>query len=420
MSIIESTIEAFPSFDEMPIFVTPTSLKLLQGIMSYGFVNPSPIQQKAIVPLANGRDIIAQAHSGTGKTGTFTIGVLSRIDFSVERPQAIIMAHTRELAEQTTAVVRSIGEKLKVKVVTCVGKTSSVNENMIAISSGCHVIVGTPGRIDDLLKRRAFRFADIKVAILDEADKLLSYNFVKQVGHILEVLDTAKDRTPLQIGIFSATLPPDIVSLSRDITRDPVVILVPQEDLSLEGIKQFKVEALDARNSFNYKADLIIRINEVKTIPQSIIYVNNIKSADQLQYYLNKHGGMETVVIHSGVSDTERHDTIRDFRIGRSRILISTDLLARGFDSQHVMLVINFDMPRVYRRVDDGEVCNLVVDQDKISEYLHRIGRSGRYGRKGVAINFITNPTEKTCLETIEKYYNVYSEDLPRDLEHIF
>lgn len=419
-TIEETEIKQYASFDDMPIFSESVNgLALLQGIISYGFVQPSSIQQKAIVPLAEGHDIIAQAQSGTGKTGTFVIGLLSRLDFTRAVPQAIVIVHTRELAEQVANVATAIGAKLGTKVVTCIGKTHSVDENIIQIGKGCHLIVGTPGRIEDLLKRRAFRASEINTVVMDEADKLLSSNFVGQVGGILDTIDRAPSRKQrLQVGIFSATLPEEIVGLARDVTQDPVVILVPQEELSLEGIKQYKVE-VDRPDSFAFKADLIVKINEVKTIPQCIIYVNNVASAERLHHYLNENG-METVVIHGKIDDAQRHEIIKNFRLGRSRILISTDLLARGFDSQHVMLVINFDLPRVLRKVYEHDVCKVIVDKERVSEYIHRIGRSGRYGRKGVAINLVTNSSERTWLHEIEKYYGIRNEDLPEELDHIF
>lgn len=419
-SIIETNVQIYKSFDDMPIFNNVNGLKLLQGIMSHGFVNPSIIQQKAIVPLATGGDMIAQAQSGTGKTGTFVIGTLSQIDFTKNIPQAIIIVHTRELAEQVASVTRAIGCKLGALVTICIGKTNSVDENIMEIQKGCHVIVGTPGRIEDLIKRRAFRLNAVSTLVMDEADKLLSGGFITQIDNIISAIDNAASReTRLQVAIFSATLPEATVKLAASITREPTIILVPQEELSLDGIKQYKVEADGGRNSFAYKADLILRINEVKTIPQCIIYVNNVDSAERLHHFLTENE-LETCVIHGKINDAERHSIIKDFRAGRGRILISTDLLSRGFDSQHVMLVINFDLPRVMHKDYRNDMCRIVVDEDRISEYIHRIGRSGRYGRKGIAINFVTSPSERACLHEIENYYGIKCEELPTDLENVF
>lgn len=424
----ESQITTYKTFDDMPIFTGKDGMRLLQGILLVAkFVNPSPIQQRAIVPLAEGNDIIAQSQSGTGKTGTFVIGTISRIDHSDKKPQAIIVAHTHELAEQIGIVISEIGAKCGTIPCVCVGgQDRNVIDNMRAIGRGCHVLVGTPGRLKDLIRRKAFKLSNIKIIVLDEADKLLSKNFRREVGDIMESIDKARNAATLrlQIGIFSATFPESIVQLAMDITQDPIITLIPQEEITLKDIKQYKIEAGEGErihNSFNFKADLIVKINQVKTIPQSIIYVNNISSAERLHDYLDRNG-MITEVIHGKVPTGRRHQIIKDFRTGNSsRILISTDLLARGFDSQYVMLVINFDLPRVLREVDDEDgVCKIIVDEERISEYIHRIGRSGRFNRKGVALNFVTNSYEKTWLETIESFYEVTCEDLPEELDEIF
>lgn len=424
LKLSDTHIKAFSTFDEMPIFTTSSSLKLLQGILAYGFTKPSPIQQKIIVPLAEGHDIIAQAQSGTGKTGAFTIGTLSRIDHKLEVPQAVIIVHTHELAEQVSAVIKEIGHSLGTKVITCIGKSSSVEDNMISLSKGAHVLIATPGRLNDLLDRKAFKPSAIKTVILDEADKLLSGNFRSQIGYILSTINATREsaelKDRLQIGVFSATYSNEIIDLITGFTCDPVVTLIPPEEVTLDGIKQYKIEVTDCpENPFKFKANIILAINQAKTIPQCIIYVNNINSANRLYEYLGRNE-IETSVIHGKIPPAERQQITKDFRMGRSRILISTDLLARGFDSQHVMLVINFDLPRVLREKYTDGVCRLAVDEDRISEYIHRIGRSGRYGRKGVAINLITSHLEKTWMETIEEYYGVKSETLPEDLDGIF
>lgn len=448
MALTKDDVHSYDEFGSMPIFgdVSDSSgrlteeqllrrqklaFKLLRGLHDHGFQKPSPIQARAIVPLANGCDTIAQAQSGTGKTGTFTTGILSNItrDWEADQKpyvQAIVIAHTYELAKQIREVFLSIGNRLKINVCLCIGKTS-VPENIRDLSRA-HIAVGTPGRLADLVDRNAFRLSSVKMIVLDEADKLLSGKFLPQIGSIMESIDHKRTEAGkrLQVGIFSATLPSDVVELARTITEDPVVIQVPIEELTLKGIRQYKVMACDDRDEsvtpYKFKASLIAGIHNVKTIPQCIIYVNNARSAENLHNDLYEIYSMETSVIHGNKSTHERASIIKDFRNGRSRILISTDLLARGFDAQHVMLVINFDLPRVLRKKfnKEDERIEMVIDEQRMSEYVHRIGRSGRYGRKGVAINLVVTNTEKTYLEEIERYYNAPNEDLPRDLEDIF
>jgi len=419
----ESELTIYDSFDKMPIFSGKKGIKLLQGVISIAkFTKPSPIQQKAIVPLFNGEDVIAQAQSGSGKTGAFCLGTLSRIDHQFNQPQAIIIAHTHELAQQIAVVLEEFGTMLKIKAEVCIGGTCHVDQNIMNIQSGCHVLVGTPGRLKELIRKRAFHIKYIQTIILDEADKLLSTNFLDDMKYIMETVNNAKNReVDLQIGIFSATMPESIVDLARKITCDPIITLIPQEEISLDEIKQYKIEVEeeDVENSFEFKADLIIELSEAKMLSQCIIYVKDIKSAEALSRYLSKKG-MDTTVIHGKIPPKSRHTITKDFRLGMIRILIATDLFARGIDSQHVMLVINFDLPRAIKSVREDGISRLIVDEERISEYIHRIGRSGRFGRKGVALNFVTNKREKTWMEKIEEFYEVKCEELPEDVADLF
>ena len=199
----ESEIHIYKTFDDMPIFESSSGMKLLDGIVNIAkFTIPSEIQQKAIVPLAQGHDMIAQAQSGTGKTGTFVTGSIARIKHSKKTPQVIVLAHTHELAEQIGMVYSEIGATCKTIPVVCVGGRRTAHDNMIDIGRGCHVIIATPGRLNDLIRRKAFKLSDIKTVILDEADKLLSKNFKAEVGNILQVIDSKQSEgNRLQIGI---------------------------------------------------------------------------------------------------------------------------------------------------------------------------------------------------------------------------
>jgi len=430
LSKATSYSDVYTEFDEMPIFEegTDDGIKLLQGVIANGFEHPSTIQQKAIMALARKYNVIGQSQSGTGKTGAFVIGSLSRFDPLNQNVQIIYLAHTHELAQQIISVVQNIGSRLLKPNSTelCIGQGVSVDSNIEHIKQKrCQILVGTPGRMCDLV-RRTIRTSEgmvplidprhVKVVILDEADKLLSDKFGEEIEQIINTLDNPKSRQDdLQLGIFSATLSPDALEKARDICvpkrsqrenwqedrRTPVEVLVPVNDLSLEGIEQFyyEFESQQRGDSFNDKVIFITTMNEIRVIPQCIIYVNNQDSARDLSKALCDHG-LETRCIYGKMTPIERMQVTTEFRNGIIRVLVATDLLSRGFDVQQVSLVINADLPYVTDR-NTGD-----VDEDRMAEYLHRIGRSGRFGRKGLAINLITNSTEKHRMEAIQKYYS--------------
>lgn len=425
----ETPITIYKEFEDMPLFQDGKNLQLLAGILRHGFEKPSTIQQKVIVPLSTGRNVIAQSQSGTGKTGSFVIGCLSRLDPSVPHVQIIIMAHTHELAQQICSVLVSIGTDLlkSDKVELCVGKRVAVEENIRRIDRGAQVLVGTPGRICDLVSRvsrtgkKLIDPQHVKVVILDEADRLLSFKFNEEISDIVNALDDSRRRSePLQLGIFSATLPPEereALEYARDLcgANRPIEILIPVPELSLEGIAQYYYDfnGADSRDVFREKVQLISILHEDIVIPQCIIYVNSAKTADMLQEELRIRE-LNTQCIYGSMSPRERMDITDRFRRSEIRVLISTDLLSRGFDVQQISLVINFDLPYVTdRRTGD-------IDQEKMAEYLHRIGRSGRFGRKGLAINFVATDGEMARLREIERYYGTDIRLLPNDVASLF
>ncbi|KAI5072397.1 hypothetical protein GOP47_0012503 [Adiantum capillus-veneris] len=328
--------EVCETFDEMGLHEN-----LLRGIYAYGFEKPSAIQQRGIVPFAKGLDVIQQAQSGTGKTATFCSGILQQLDYNLFDCQALVLAPTRELAQQIEKVMRALGDYLQVKVHACVGGTS-VREDIRILQSGVHVVVGTPGRVYDMLRRGSLRSDYIKMFVLDEADEMLSRGFKDQIYDIFQMLPQN-----LQVGVFSATMPPEALEITRKFMNKPVRILVKRDELTLED----KMRARD-----------------------------------------------HTVSATHGDMDQNTRDIImREFRSGSSRVLITTDLLARGIDVQQVSLVINYDLPT------------------QPENYLHRIGRGGRFGRKGVAINFVTKDDER-MLQDIQRFYNVVVEELPSNV----
>ena len=357
---------------------------LLRGIYSCGYEKPSIIQQKAIKPFIEGGDLIAQAQSGTGKTATFSIGTLQRIDES-KGTQAIIISHTRELAEQIHGVIKSIGQYLNYNIMKLSGGTS-VNQNIDELRRNTpHIIIATPGRLLDMLNKRLIDYRDLKNIVVDEADELLSSGFVNQ---IYDVFRYFRD-IDVSVALFSATMSNDFFTITKKIMRNPKKILVKKDELTLEGIKQFYVNV--ERNE--YKFDVLCDLYDVISVAQSIIYCNSKRMVNDIAYKL-RNKNFTVASIHSDMQQNERNQIIKDFRNGDSRILLSTDLLSRGIDVQQVSIVINYDIPF------------------SIDNYIHRIGRSGRFGRKGVAINLITF-TDISKLHDIEKYYSTQIEELP-------
>jgi translation initiation factor 4A len=355
---------------------------LLRGIYSYGFESPSNIQQQAIVPLIEGKDIIAQAQSGTGKTGAFSIGLLGRINPENPTCQGLIIAPTRELADQIKNVITEIGNLSQIKCHICIGGTNW-RDDVEALKKGVQIVIGTPGRIYDMLCRKAIDGRDIECLILDEADEMLNLEgFQDLIYDIFQKLNKN-----VQIGLFSATMPPELLKLTQKFMKDPHEIIVKAENLSLDGISQYCVNVRTNENKFKILCDLY---NDI-SITSSIIFCNNKRNVEFLSKEMMRND-FTVSIIHGSLDQNVRKKIMQDFRSGKSRVLITTDILARGIDVQHVSIVINYDLP------------------NNLENYLHRIGRSGRFGRKGIAINFITNQDVET-LKNIEKHYNIEIKD---------
>jgi translation initiation factor 4A len=378
----EETVESFDQLD--------LKADLLRGIYGYGFVKPSIIQAKGILPILKTRDTIAQAQSGTGKTATFAISILQVIDPEAPRCQALVLAPTRELAQQIQRVIMCLGEYLKVSVHICTGGTNVMDERK-RLQEGVQVVVGTPGRVHDMLKRGFLKAEHLKLFVLDEADEMLGRGFQEQIKDIFKLIPG-----DVQIALFSATMPPEILGLTKDFMRDPATILVKNEELTLDGIKQFYI-AIDKEE---WKFDTLVELYNNIDIQQCIMYCNKKQKVDELTEKL-KEKNFTVSSMHGDMDQNQRDLIMREFRTGTSRVLITTDLLARGIDIQQVSLVINYDLP---------------LSKEK---YIHRIGRSGRFGRKGVAINFVT-PTDYKFLQEVEKYYNTEVVEMPLDVSNIF
>ncbi|KAH8855228.1 ATP-dependent RNA helicase eIF4A, partial [Schistosoma japonicum] len=360
--------------------------ELLRGIYSYGYEKPSAIQQRAIKPSVEGRDVIAQAQSGTGKTATFAISILQRIDVSSNTCQALVLVPTRELARQIQTVVQRIGSYLNVRCHTCIGGTR-MSEDVACLQQGQHVVVGTPGRVIDMMNRSILATSNIKIFVLDEADQMLGRGFEPQIKEIYKYLPESA-----QIMLLSATMPKQMLTIARGIMQDPVQILIKKEELTLDGIKQFYINV----SKEEYKLETLMDLYKVMNLSQVVIFVNSVRKASYLSEELANRN-FQVSCINSDMEQEKRDRVMEEYRSGRSRILLSTDVLARGIDVQQVSLVVNYDLP------GDRET------------YIHRIGRGGRFGRKGTAINFITD-TEKEALRDLQTYYNTEILEMPDDI----
>jgi translation initiation factor 4A len=329
------------------------NMQLIRGIYSYGFEKPSPIQEKAILPLINNKDVIAQAQSGTGKTGCFTIGISQYIEnFSSE---------------------------------LLIGGVSS-EDNIRNLKNNPKIVIGCPGRINDMLLRKYLHTEKIKTIIIDEADEMFSSGFKEQIYNIFQKLPTT-----VQVALFSATLPNEIHNLTNRFMRKPQEILVKNDQLTLEGIQQYFVNLNDDSDKFETLKDLFTNIS----VSQCIIYCNSINRVNDL-YESMINDKFPVCKIHSNMGKEERSKSYKSFIRGEYRVLISSNITARGIDIQQVSTVVNFDIP------------------NDVHTYLHRIGRSGRFGRKGLGINFITKRDVRR-LKEIEEFYSTSIPELPKE-----
>ena len=362
------------------------SQEIARGIYSYGFEKPSPIQEKGILPIIEGKDIIAQAQSGTGKTGCFVISSLCKINYKEDNTQIIIMAPTRELAQQIKSVADNISQyinnfssELLIGGVCC-------EDNIKNLKKQPKLVIGCPGRIFDMIQRKSLNTNNIKTIIIDEADEMLSSGFKDQIYNIFQKLPPK-----VQVALFSATLPQEIFNLTQQFMRNPIEILVKAEQLTLEGIQQFYINLTNDEDKFETLKDLFTKIS----LSQCIIYCNSIFRVNEL-YDSMIQENYPVGKIHSNMTKEERLNNYNDFIHCKFRVLISSNVTARGIDVQQVSTVINFDIP------------------NDIHVYLHRIGRSGRFGRKGLGINFITKRDIKK-LKEIEEFYNTSITELPEN-----
>jgi translation initiation factor 4A len=358
---------------------------ILRGIYSYGYEKPSDIQKKSIPNIIKKHDTIAQAQSGMGKTASFSISTLQLIDVESATTQAVLISPTHELAKQTCNVVTHLGSMMQgLRIKTLIGGTSINDDYRDIQENPPHIIVGCAGRIHDMFRRRYLSGEFIKIMVLDEADEMLSQGFKTQIYNIFQYFNEN-----IQVAIFSATFTDEVLDITQKFMRNPVRIIMKNEELSLECIQQYYI----AVSSDPMKYDVLKDLFSTISISQSIIYCNSVKRVADLHEAMTRDG-FSVCGIHGSMDKMDREREFALFRNGTYRVMISSNITARGIDIQHVSTVINFDIPKC------------------VHTYLHRIGRSGRWGRKGMAINFVTR-RDIHLMRDIENHYKIKIEELP-------
>ena len=364
-------LKVYKTFDDMKL-----RDELMKGIYAYGFDKPSSVQQRAIMPIIEGKDMIVQSQAGTGKTCVFAVGALQRLETKIKDTQILILSPTRELAEQSQKVILALGDYMKVTAHCCVGG-KSVDEDLKRFNHGTQIISGTPGRVYDMIQRKTFKTKNVKMLVIDEADEMLSKGFKEQVYDIYRYLPVNTQNV-----VVSATLPDEVLEMtSQFMAEDTVKILV-----------QFYIDVEKEEHKFSTLCDLYDSL----TISQAVIFCNEKKTVEWLCSKMRENF-FTVSMMHGDLPQKERDKIMQEFRMGETRVLIASDIWGRGLDVQQVSLVINYDLP--YNK----------------EMYIHRIGRSGRFGRKGIAINLIKEEQMKQ-LHDIEKYYSITIEEMPNNI----
>lgn len=377
---IQANVLAIPTFEAMGL-----KDDLLKGMYSFGYKLPTAIQKRFITPFLEGRDVIAQASSGTGKTSAFCICLLQTTNVQTRETQALILSPTRELAVQTQDLCNSIGHHMGVTAYACIGGKST-EEDMRRLGAGVHIVSGTPGRVFDMIRRKSLRVNGLKTLVLDEADEMLGKGFKAQIHDIYRMVP------PLQVILISATLPVDVLEMTEKFMTEPASILVKRDEITVDSIKQYFVSVDEEKNKFDVLMDLYDNL----TVAHAVVFCNTRKKVEQLTKKMIREK-FTVSAMHGDMPQAERDEIMRKFREGLSRVLITTDLWARGIDVERVSLVLNYDLPL------------------SREQYIHRIGRTGRMGRTGLAITFVRRD-ELRLLRDIEQFYATQIEELPANI----
>ncbi|MFN3404183.1 MAG: DEAD/DEAH box helicase [Cytophagaceae bacterium] len=359
-------------FNELPI-----SDEIIQAVEEMGYETPSPIQEKAIPVIYQGKDVIGQAKTGTGKTAAFGIPLIDMVDPKLKKVQGLIMCPTRELALQVNNEIKKLSKYIKGLKTLPVYGGESIEKQISNLKAGVQIVVGTPGRILDHLERKTIRFDQIKMVVLDEADEMLNMGFREDIE---DILNQAPDEK--QTILFSATMAKPILELTKKFQNKPELIKVTDDNLTVTAIDQVYYEV---RNS--EKLDLLSHVIKIHDLKLVVVFCNTKKDVDNLVNEL-RLTGIKTEGLHGDLRQNQRNEVMAKFRKSQVNVLVATDVAARGIDVEMVDAVVNYDVPQ------ESEF------------YVHRIGRTGRAGRSGKAFTFVT-PSEKYKLREIEKYANI-------------
>lgn len=366
---------------------------LLRGIYGIGWEKPSSIQKQAVPAILTTRDVIMQAQSGQGKTGAFATSVLQNINEEEATIQAIILVHVHELADQISKVTQSLGNYMNINVIKCVGKTH-VRDRLMHPGRAT-ILVGTPGKIRTVLEKNLIKSQTyaLRNFVIDECDKMLEDNFIDDVQAIFGYINQNT-----QIVLSSATYNDNVMNISSQFMQDPILITLKEESVSLEGIDQYKITLDLEAHKFDTIMDLYT--NPKLVIGQSVIFINSKRKCDYLEDLFNREK-FSVRSIHGGMESAQREEAMNDFRKGSVRVLLSTDITGRGIDIPGISLVINYDVPH------------------DVAQYIHRIGRSGRYGKKGFTIAFVCTNRDHETIKEIENHYKITIPDLPMDYDQL-
>ena len=362
---------------------------LLKGVYLYGFTQPSSIQIKGIQSINTGTDCIIQSQSGTGKTATYLLGILNRLDQSIENCQGIIITPTRELTNQVFDVANSLSKYTNYKITKCIGGTD-FNQNKIELKK-TSIMIGTLGRLHHIINDYKYNIHNLKFIVLDEADELLHNGINQKLQEIFE-------RIPLgiQVILISATMSLEVFNLSKKYMDNPIKILLKNNEIMVELISQFYLDIEIEEQKFDTLLDLY---NLVST-SQAIIFCNTINKVIWLEENL-KANNFPITTIHSNMTHNERINVLQEFREGKTRILLTTDLLSRGIDIPQVNMVINYDLP------------------NNKETYVHRIGRCGRFNKKGISVSMVktSDAYDVKTLNKLKNYYNIDIKEMPESIE---
>ena len=343
------------SFKDLPL-----SSEVLKGIEELGFENLFPIQAQAIVPLIEGKDVIGQAQTGTGKTAAFGVPMVERINPEITKVQGLVLAPTRELAVQVAENIHLFAKYAKVRVLAVYGG-EPIGRQIRALKTGVHIVVGTPGRIIDLLKRGILNLSSVKILVLDEADRMLDMGFIEDIDYIL-----ARTPTNRQTSLFSATIDQTVMNVCNRYMRNPVKVLVSKDEIALTQMKQYYMTV-----SNHSKFEALCNILQENHISRAIIFCKTRRGTNIVANRLRRKG-YNAQPLHAGFTQRQRDFAIQSFRNGKLKLLVATDVAARGLDIEGITHIINYDVPL------DALV------------YFHRIGRTARMGREGTAITLVS------------------------------